>query len=145
MIQACVLKDIYENIRGHELLENFDMAIANSGGSLVIACLCNNMTLDETIAVFEDESNRKKAFSELTLREKFTLRNFLSFFRKKLGIGPDYKTIRKLEGLKVVLKKYDERHREDETLTSIVDMHLNELPYLMGKRELELIIVGFGL
>lgn len=62
LIQACVLKDIYENIRGHELLENFDMAIANSGGSLVIACLCNNMTLDETIAYLRMKAIVKKLF-----------------------------------------------------------------------------------
>lgn len=143
LIQARILKDIYGNIRGHELLRKFDMAIANSGGSLVLACLCNNMTLDQAIEVFENESNRKKAFSELTFGEKLTKRNFLSFFRNKLGIGPKYKTTRKLEGLREVLTEYDERHQNDKTLTPIVDMHMNELPGLIGKQELELMIVGF--
>jgi uncharacterized protein len=47
LVQASVLLDIYGDIRGHELLRQFDLAIANSGGSLVLACLCNDMKLTE--------------------------------------------------------------------------------------------------
>ena len=45
LVQARVLIDIYGDISGHELLRQFDMAIANSGGSLVLACLCNDMKI----------------------------------------------------------------------------------------------------
>ena len=60
LIQARILQDIYGDIQGHELLRKFDLVIANSGGSLVLACLCNNMRLSEIISVFKTESKRKR-------------------------------------------------------------------------------------
>ena len=42
LIQARVLQDIYGDIKGHELLKQFDMAVKNSGDSLVLGCLCND-------------------------------------------------------------------------------------------------------
>ena len=41
LIQARILQDIYGDIKGHELFRKFDLAIANSGVSLVLAYLCN--------------------------------------------------------------------------------------------------------
>jgi len=64
LIQARVLKDIYGDISGHELLRKFDLVIANSGGSLVLACLCNNMLLSEALKMFEKEETRKNVFAK---------------------------------------------------------------------------------
>ncbi|MEP6465243.1 MAG: patatin-like phospholipase family protein, partial [Parafilimonas sp.] len=63
LIQARVLLDMYGDINGHELLRKFNLAIANSGGSLVLACLCNDMKMSEIINVFQDENLRKQVFS----------------------------------------------------------------------------------
>jgi patatin-like phospholipase/acyl hydrolase len=60
LIQARILQDIYGDIQGHELLRKFDLVIANSGGSLVLACLCNNMRLSEIISVFKLNQKEKK-------------------------------------------------------------------------------------
>jgi len=62
MIQARVLKDIYGDINGHALLKQFDMAISNSGDSLVLDCLCNEIKLSESISVFQDDQSRKIGF-----------------------------------------------------------------------------------
>ena len=62
LVQARVLLDMYGDIRGHELLRKFDMAIGNSGGSLVLASLCNDMKLSEVIAVFRNRDQRKEVW-----------------------------------------------------------------------------------
>src|ERR1044071_5572882 len=95
LIQARVLKDIYSDISGHELLRQFDLAIGNSGGSLVLACLCNDMKLSEIINVFEDENQRKQVFSPPTFFEKFKFQDVAALFRKITGIGPKYSAARK--------------------------------------------------
>jgi patatin-like phospholipase/acyl hydrolase len=79
LIQARVLQDLYGDIRGHELLRQFDMVIANSGGALVLACLCNDMEINEIISVFEDKEKRKQVFSALSFWEKLRWRNIASF------------------------------------------------------------------
>lgn len=44
MIQAFALQDIYPDSSGHQILAEFDVAVANSGGSLVLAGLLLNWT-----------------------------------------------------------------------------------------------------
>ncbi|NOT51435.1 MAG: hypothetical protein HOP10_09185 [Chitinophagaceae bacterium] len=141
LIQARVLMDIYGDIRGHELLRKFDMAIANSGGSLVLACLCNDMLLSEIVAVFRTESQRKQVFSALSFWEKLQWRNIASLFTRRLG--PRYHTERKVKGLKSVLKEMDHLLKEGKIAEPIVETQLHKLPAIIGKPELQLLIVGF--
>jgi patatin-like phospholipase/acyl hydrolase len=140
MIQAKVLKDIYGDIRGHQLLKEFDLVIANSGGSLVLATLCNDMLLSEIISVFEDENQRKQVFSKLSFWEKLNLRNITSLTSV---LGPKYSTKRKLSGLKSVFNKYDGLIKQGKTTKSVIETPLNELPAIIGKADLQIVIVGF--
>ncbi|MEH6618228.1 hypothetical protein [Maribacter arcticus] len=39
IIQLLTLKDSYGNLNGHEILEKFDLVIANSRGNIVLAAL----------------------------------------------------------------------------------------------------------
>src|SRR5436305_6326988 len=141
LIQARVLVDMYGDIRGHELLRKFDMVIANSGGSLVLASLCNDMKLTEIISVFKDEDKRKQIFSALTFWEKLKWRNIASLFTRVLG--PKYSMERKLKGLINVLKNNDHLLLEGTITTPIIETPLNKLPAIIGKQELQLLIVGF--
>lgn len=144
LIQARVLKDIYGDIRGHALLRKFDMVIGNSGGSLVLACLCNDMLLSEIASVFEDEHSRKKVFAELSLMDKLVFRqDRFGFLRGLLGIGPRYSTEKKLQGLVEVLTQHDHLFREGLIEQPVVETPMNELPKLIGKEHLQLLIVGF--
>ncbi|MFL5773846.1 MAG: patatin-like phospholipase family protein [Flavisolibacter sp.] len=144
MIQAYVLNDLYPGASGHEVLRQFDMAIGNSGGSLVLAALCNNMSPQQIIHVFDDESCRKKVFSKLSFAEKmFPARNRLSLFRNIFHIGPKYKTTRKLEGLREILTKHDNLFRDGKISTPVVDTWMDELPAIIGKKDLQLIVAGF--
>lgn len=140
VIQARVLKDIYGDIRGHELLKKFDLVIANSGGSLVLASLCNDMLISEIISVFEDESKRKQVFSKLNFWEKLNLRNIASLTSV---LGPKYSAPRKMQGLHNVLGKYDSLVKAGKINKPIVDTPLNELPGIIGKPGLQIIVVGF--
>ncbi len=141
LIQARVLMDIYGDIRGHELLRKFDMAIANSGGSLILACLCNDMLLSEIVDVFRNEKHRKQVFCALTFWEKLKWSNIASLFTRRLG--PRYNTKKKEIGLKKVLTEMDHFYQADKTRKPIVEMPLHELPALIGKPGLQLLIVGF--
>jgi hypothetical protein len=141
LIQARVLKDMYDDIRGHELLRKFDMVIANSGGSLVVACLCNDMRLSDIISVFRDEKLRKQVFSRLTFWEKLNWRNIASLITRKLG--PRYDTKRKLAGLRNILSGVDHLSVEKKIARPIVDTPIHLLPAIVGKDSLQLIIVGF--
>ena len=143
LIQAKILLDIYDDIRGHELLRMFDLVIANSGGSLVLAGLCNDMKLSEIIDVFDNEDLRKQIFSPLTFFEKLKSQDWLAFLRNKIGIGPRYSTERKLQGLIKVLTDYDHLYREGRIAKPIVQMTMNDLPDLIHKEDLQLLIVGY--
>ncbi|KQS35759.1 patatin-like phospholipase family protein [Pedobacter sp. Leaf194] len=140
VIQARVLLDIYGDLNGHELLKKFDLAIANSGGSLVLATLCNNMKLSEIISVFEDEAKRKQVFSKLSFWEKLRWRNIASLTNV---LGPKYSMERKMSGLQNVLKPYNSLMTQGKTTKPTLEIALNELPKIIGKPELQLIIVGF--
>ncbi len=141
LVQARVLQDIYGDIRGHELLRQFDMIIANSGGSLVTACLCNDMLISEIVSVFRNEGQRKQVFSALTFWEKLKWRNIASLLTRKLG--PRYDTLRKLEGLRTVLTEMDHLFKEGKVSTPIVDTPVHELPSIIKKEDLQLLIVGY--
>ena len=71
---------------GHAVLSQYDLVAANSGGSIVLGGLVENMTLADLLAFFLSEEARKSIFVE-----------------KWLHIGkiptPKYKTEAKLEGL----------------------------------------------
>ncbi|MEO8961999.1 MAG: patatin-like phospholipase family protein [Ginsengibacter sp.] len=140
LIQARVLQDLYGDIRGHALLRQFDMAIANSGGALVLACLCNDMKMSEILDVFEDKEKRKQVFSPLSFWEKLRWRNIASFTSV---LGPRYSMERKLKGLCDVLKKADHLFEEKTIAQPIIDTPLNELPAIIKKGNLDLIIMGF--
>lgn len=140
LIQARVLTDIYGDIRGHELLRQFDMAIANSGGSLVLAALCNDMKISEIISVFKDKNQRMQVFSRLSFWEKLKWQNIASLTNV---LGPKYSTERKLKGLINVLKSKDHLLEEGVIKKAIVETPLNELPAIIKKDALQLVIVGF--
>lgn len=144
IIQARVLLDIYGDINGHALLRQFDMVIANSGGSLVLACLCHDMKISEIIEVFNQNGKRKKVFSSLTYFENI----WYKILRKLLPIGPQYSTTRKLQGIREVLSGYQSANPINHTQKRpIIDQYLDELPKLIGCNEngkdLQIIVAAF--
>lgn len=137
LLQARILQDLYGDIRGHALLKEFDLVIANSGGSLVLACLCNDMKPSEILQIFNSYEKRTKVFSPLK-PDEYNLLSLLRAVFKKFPVGAKYRARRKREGLVEILAAYD-RGRA----TPIVQTPLRQLPALIGKESLQIMIVGF--
>jgi len=84
---------------GHEVLAQFDLVSANSGGSLVAAAMAENLKLSEIEKIFDDEKLRTKVFSRLSFFEKSLLASVARIFK----IGAKYATKRKHTALKEIL------------------------------------------
>ena len=91
MLEAMCLADIFGNAPGHQILSQFDLAVANSGGSIVLGGLAENLRPSDMIALFQNASDRTAIFSRL------------SWFQRQLSglaVFPRYSTEGKLAGLK---------------------------------------------
>jgi uncharacterized protein len=97
LIEVRALMTLYgKDMPGHELLRNFDLVAANSGGSLVLAGLVENLTLADILQYFMDENNRRSIFSPTTMLGDDLL-------RLTLGIGPKYSAAAKLPAIERLL------------------------------------------
>lgn len=130
IIQLLTLKERFKveipSLKGHEILRQFDLIIANSGGSIVLAALAENMTIDEAIHLFDEKENRERIFSENSYQESFwpvTVTRLFSF-------GPKYSTRRK-------------RIAFGQLFPKCHGMLMNELPDFIGKPSLKLIVCTY--
>jgi uncharacterized protein len=91
LIQVMALIDLYGGeTAGHQVLADFDLAVANSGGSIVLGGLVENMKLSELLGFFLSLKERKSVFMAKLLHLPGT---------------PKYKTVEKLIGLEAALPK----------------------------------------
>jgi hypothetical protein len=96
LIEVRTLIDLYgENATGHEVLQNFDLVAANSGGSIVLAGLVEDLPLLQIAQYFLDERNRRSIFSPTTKP--------LDAILGQIGIGPKYSASNKLPALQALL------------------------------------------
>lgn len=110
LIQVMALQQIYSqgrDIGGHDLLSNFDLVAANSGGSIIAAALAEGLTLSQILDIFNHEASIRNVFVDLPWYKKLHPLGLA-------GIGPRYSTSAKLEGLKGFLPKI-----KDEELRAI--------------------------
>src|SRR5215470_9311117 len=90
LIQVRALRALYDdNTRGHRILSDFDMVAANSGGSLVLGGLVEDLTLAELHSIINDESKRRSIFSPTSSVGDTILHSIT-------GLGPKYSTANKL-------------------------------------------------
>lgn len=94
--EVLTLIELYgEQAKGLEVLEDFDLVIGTSGGSIVLGGMLMNKTLGEIRDMFRDEKTLKSLFAKASLKD--TLPHHIA------GIGPKYSTELKLEGLRDAL------------------------------------------
>src|SRR5262249_29348273 len=92
LIQAKALGAIYgDETDGWTILDRFDLAAANSGGSLVLAMLLKGMNPAQIVALFRNRRERELIFD----RNRIVDRALGSLF----GFGPRYHAPGKLNGL----------------------------------------------
>ncbi len=103
LLQVMALQAIYTDAtKGHELLKDFDLVAANSGGSITLGGLVENLTLkDLLLSYFLDENKRRQIFSPIGLLE-----NLEDKIYDFIGIAPRYSTAKKLEGLQALMPGY---------------------------------------
>lgn len=128
IIQLLTLKDRYGNINGHFLLKYFDLVIANSGGSIVLAALAENYTLDEAIALFKLKENRTRIFHKNSFADRFFPVDYLRFLG--MGFGPKYSSKKKKEAFKHLFPKIDK-------------LQMSALPLAIGKESLKLVVCTY--
>ena len=93
LIQVRTLMKLYGTAAtGHEVLRNFDLAAANSGGSLVLAGLVEDLALGDILQYFMDENKRRSIFSPTTAIGDQLLHSLL-------GVGPKYSARAKLPAI----------------------------------------------
>ena len=128
IIQLLTLKDRYGNLNGHQILQKFDLIIANSGGSIVLAALAENYTLDKAIALFKEKSNRELIFHKNTFKDRYFPVDYLGLFNA--GFGPKYSAKRKKEAFESLFPEIDK-------------IQMDELPKLIGKDSLKIVVATY--
>jgi len=126
VIQLLTLKEIYPNKTGHEVLREFDLVIANSGGSIALAALASNWTLDHAISMFDDKEFRTKVFAKIP----FSKRYFPTGITRLFSIGPKYSTTKKYHALREIFKEIEK-------------IPLCKLPAFIKKDSLKLVVCTF--
>lgn len=102
IIQAMALKEIYGgSAKGRDVLSNFDLVAATSGGSLTLAGLVKDLSLDELVHFFKQAKNRKQVFARPWFFKRRRMAHAL--WRWAIGTGPKYDAAFKLLGLKALL------------------------------------------
>jgi uncharacterized protein len=94
LLQCMALDALYPGMRGRQILQQFDIVAANSGGSLVLADLLKDMTPSETLATFEDPNSPTSLFVKLPLLQRLP---------SLAGLGPTYSTAKKRERIQASL------------------------------------------
>ncbi|HRH04023.1 MAG TPA: patatin-like phospholipase family protein [Bacteroidia bacterium] len=105
ILQAMALKHTYSNTdigtNCRMILNQFDLVVANSGGSLMLAAMIEHADedIDVVIEMFKNPDIRSNVFSKLRIGERAPV----EFLARRLGFGPKYKASRKDEGFRKAL------------------------------------------
>lgn len=125
LVQVMALQKIYSGkTRGHDVLKDFDLVAANSGGAITLGGLVANLPLDEVLGYFGTASQRARIFNPLPFAFEEGARPFRylwhRFMRRILPIGAKYGTREKLRGLQHVLTESPSVHvtREGKKITA---------------------------
>lgn len=92
LLEAMALGDLYPGRTGHEILAHFDLAVANSGGSIVLGGLMLDFTPAQIADLFEDQAKResiffKKPFFEEELALHLPILPRYIAAEKRIGLG----------------------------------------------------------
>lgn len=128
IIQLLTLKDRYGNLTGHDILKKFDLIIANSGGSIVLAALAENYTIDRAISLFKEKKNRELIFYKNSFKDRYFPVDYLGLFNA--GFGPKYSATKKKEAFENLFPQIDK-------------IQMDEIPNLIGKESLKIVVATY--
>ncbi|MEM9143486.1 MAG: patatin-like phospholipase family protein [Bacteroidota bacterium] len=119
-------KDAFPDLRGHDILAQFDLVIANSGGSIVLAALAENKTVDEALELFNDRAIRESIFTRNGFRDSFWPASISRWF----GFGPKYSSKAKGDAFAQLFPK---THK----------VTMDQIPKSIGKENLKLVVCTY--
>ncbi len=126
LIQARALAALYPNETGRQILRRFDLAVANSGGSITLAGLLKDLRPDEIADLFLKQSNRNRLFVSWMWPFPWLSRCF--------EVLPRWHARKKLPGLISIM---------DEGPNKVADVSMHDIPAMCGLDNLRLMIVSF--
>lgn len=94
LIEALTLSRLYPNRGGRAVLAEFDLALGNSGGSIVLAALLADHSPAEIVTMYADPVSRAKLYSHVTGAARLAA---------AAGAGPRWSAAAKLAGLEDLL------------------------------------------
>jgi len=100
LLQAMILDDLFPDEGGHQVLNRFDTVTANSGGSIVAACLAIDMAPREIVAFFKNPEARGRMFTPVSHN---IFRDFPQVLADLAGVGYRYYMEEKQKQLHKVL------------------------------------------
>ncbi|GAA4397602.1 hypothetical protein GCM10023187_07250 [Nibrella viscosa] len=121
--QILALQQLFgPQVRGHAVLRQFDLVVANSGGSITAMALAKNMPLSEILNWFVTPEKLRKVFVRVD--------PFRRLLHKVSGATPQYVAARKLEGLRALWQEDLAKHwfagqpaTADELPVTLNDLH----------------------
>lgn len=128
ILQLQTLNDRYGNVAGHEILKKYDLVIANSGGSIVLAALAENWTLEKALSLFRDKNYRERIFCRNSFRDRFFPVDYLRMLG--MGIGPKYSSKKKKDTFEALFQEVHKRQ-------------MSELPGFIGKESLKMVVCTY--
>ena len=127
ILQLLTLNERYPGWSGHQVLKEYDLVIANSGGSIVLAALAENWPLTQALSLFENRGIRESIFSKNRFMERFFPTDYTRLFG---AFGPKYSAKRKGEAFKRLFPEIDKRQ-------------MCELPEFIGKDQLRIVVCTY--
>ena len=127
LLQLLTLRERFPDKSGHAILKEFDLVIANSGGSIVLAALVEDWTIEKALSLFKDRKIRESIFSRNSFSDRFFPTDYIGLFS---SFGPKYSSKKKGEAFKAIFKESNKRQME-------------ALPEFIGKKELKLIVCTY--
>ncbi|MEO1010504.1 MAG: patatin-like phospholipase family protein [Bacteroidota bacterium] len=130
LLQLLTLKERFigefPDLKGHKILSQFDMVIANSGGSIVLAALAENKTVDEALELFRTKAIRESIFKKNGFRDSFWPVSISRWF----GFGPKYSAKAKGEAFAHLFPEVNR-------------ITMDKIPKLVGKESLKLVVCTY--
>ncbi len=105
ILEAMALRELFGDIGGRAILSRFDLATANSGGSIVLGALIADKTPSEIVALFKDPARRASLFVPRPWYDRLP--------NSTLGVGAKYRTAGKRDGIAAVLGALGETPMKD--------------------------------
>ncbi len=115
LLQVMALIRMYgPETRGHDVLADFDLVAANSGGSLTLGGLLTDKPLSEILdRNFLDEAQRRRVFAALPFQldqgDKPLRSIWNRLMQRVANVGAKYRTEAKLDGLRALLAPEGDR------------------------------------